>query len=111
MKKFLTWLTNAFLTIGRGDILLKLGVHRYLPHIIFAFAVCAISIVLSYYADSTLIVREKRMKELESAKIVYSSKYREMVSLYRYTTVEDMLEKAGSDLKPLREPAIELKEK
>ena len=111
MKKFLTWLTNAFLTIGRGDILLKLGVHRYLPHIIFTFAVCAISIVLSYYADSTLIVREKRMKELESAKIVYSSKYREMVSLYRYTTVEDMLEKAGSDLKPLREPAIELKEK
>lgn len=108
MKRFFRWISDAFLTIMKGDVLLKLGVHRYLPHIAFAFAVCAFSIILSYYADRTLIVREKKLSELESVKIVYSSRYRELISLYRYTRVEDMLEKKGSDLKPLREPPTEL---
>lgn len=104
MKRILTGIRDAVLTIARGDILIKMGVHRYLPHIAFAFAVCVLSIALSYYADRTARDREDTRRELEDARLKYSSKYIELVSLYRYTTVEDMLESAGSDLEPLREP-------
>ena len=47
MKKVLRWIADAFLSIGRGDILIKLGVHRYLPHIVVAFLFCTLSIILS----------------------------------------------------------------
>lgn len=88
---------------------MDMGIHRLFPHIIFIFSVCMVSLVLSFYADRTLENREKKMKELEEAKIGYSSKYRELVSLYRYTTMEDMLHEQGSDLEPLREPVTQLK--
>ncbi len=108
MKKIWNWIAEAFLTIGRGDILLKVGAHRWLPEIVFAFGMVLLSILLSIRCDQTLTLREKKIKELDGVKIVYSSKYQEMVSLYRYTTVEDMLKKEGSKLEPLREPTISL---
>ncbi len=100
---------NVFLTIARGNILTKIGVHKCLPHIIFAFGVCLLSILLSYYADRTAHERETARQKLDGMKIMYSEKYMEMVSLHRYTTVEDMLENSGSALKPLMEPVTELK--
>lgn len=100
---------KAWQSIMGGQILLNLGVHRLFPHIIFIFCVCMVSLILSFYADRTLETRERKMKELESAKIYYSSKYRELVSLYRYTTMEDMLHEQGSNLEPLREPVTKLK--
>ena len=50
MKKVFRWIINAFLSMGRGDIFIKLGVHRYLPHIVVAFAFCTLSIILGYLA-------------------------------------------------------------
>lgn len=108
MRKLLLWIKDAALTVGRGDILLKLGIHRYLPHIVVAFIFCVTSIVLSYMADNTFILREQRRKEVEAMRIRHSDKYREMVSLWRYTTVEDMLRDMGSDLVPPQNPATEL---
>lgn len=100
---------KAWQSIMGGQILLNLGVHRLFPHIIFIFGICMVSLILSFYADRTLEKRERKMKELEEAKIEHSSKYRELVSLYRYTTMEDMLQEQGSDLEPLREPVTKLK--
>ena len=80
MKKVLRWIADAFLSIGRGDILIKLGVHRYLPHIVVAFLFCTLSIILSYLADNTLSRRSSKMKELEDAKIIYNIKNGEMIS-------------------------------
>ncbi len=109
MKKVSGGFMNVFLTIARGNILTKIGVHKCLPHIIFAFGVCLLSILLSYYADRTAHERETARQKLDGMKIMYSEKYMEMVSLHRYTTVEDMLENSGSALKPLMEPVTELK--
>ncbi len=111
MKRIFDGIMSFFLTIARGNILTKMGVHKCIPHIIFAFGVCMLSIILSYYADRTAKTREATRKELEDARIMYSTKYMEMVSLHRYTTVEDMLEEKGSQLRPLRNPVIELKQK
>ncbi|MGN0191233.1 MAG: FtsL-like putative cell division protein [Candidatus Cryptobacteroides sp.] len=110
MKKLLRWIADALLSIGRGDILIKLGVHRYLPHIVVAFAFCTLSIILSYLADNSLIERSLKRKELEDVKITYSIKNNEMISLWRMTMVEETLEKMGSRLEAPSEPAKELKE-
>ena len=107
--KFVDSIKKACQSVMGGQILLNIGVHRLFPHIIFIFCVCMVSLILSFYADRTLEVRERKMKELEGAKIHYSSKYRELVSLYRYTTLEDMLQEQGSNLEPLREPVTKLK--
>lgn len=107
--KFIGNIKKACQSIMGGQILMDMGVHRLFPHIIFIFCVCMVSLILSFYADRTLEARERKMKEFESAKIYYSSKYRELVSLYRYTTMEDMLKEKGSDLEPLRKPLIQLK--
>lgn len=107
--KIVDSIKKVWKSVMGGQILLNLGVHRLFPHIIFIFCVCMVSLILSFYADRTLEVRERKMKELEGAKIHYSSKYRELISLYRYTTLEDMLQEQGSNLEPLREPVIQLK--
>ena len=109
MKKFIRWIGQALLSVGRGDILLKMGLHRYLPHIVVAFLFCTLSIILSYFADNTLILRSQRMKELENVKILYNIKNGEMISLWRMTQVEDALEKMGSKVSAPQEPATELK--
>ncbi len=109
MKKIFAWIMDVFFTITKGNILTRIGVHKCIPHIIFAFGMCLLSIMLSYYADRTARTRETTRRRLEDARIMYSSKYMEMVSLHRYTTVEDMLEEKGSELRPLRSPVTELK--
>lgn len=107
--KIVDSIKKACQSVMGGQILMDMGVHRLFPHIIFIFCVCMVSLILSFYADRTLEARERKMKELEEAKIEHSSKYRELVSLYRYTTMEDMLHEQGSDLEPLREPVIQLR--
>ena len=109
MKKVLRWIADAFLSIGRGDILIKLGVHRYLPHIVVAFLFCTLCIILSYLADNTLSRRSSKMKELEDAKIIYNIKNGEMISLWRMTSVEETLKKMDSKVTAPEEPAKVLK--
>ena len=109
MKKLFHWITQAFLSVGRGDILLKMGVHRYLPHSVVAFIFCTLSIILSYFADNTLILRSQKMKELEKVKILYNIKNGDMISLWRMTEVENTLEKMGSKVTAPEKPATELK--
>ena len=109
MKKVFRWIINAFLSMGRGDIFIKLGVHRYLPHIVVAFAICTLSIILSYLADNQLIERGLKRRELEDARINYTLKNDEMISLWRMTRVEETLKKMGSDVTAPIKPAKELK--
>ena len=109
MKKVFRWIINAFLSMGRGDIFIKLGVHRYLPHIVVAFACCTLSIILSYLADNQLIERGLKRRELEDARINYTLKNDEMISLWRMTRVEETLKKMGSDVTAPIKPAKELK--
>lgn len=95
--------------IGYGDILLRLRVDRLLPYILYLFLLAMISIFMSYKAEQTMLKREKMKAEIESLKIFKAQKTCEIVSLDRISTVETMLENAGSDIKQPEKPADILK--
>ena len=100
---------NAFIeilkSIGRGDILIRMQVHRLFPYILYTFAIAWFSIWLSYKAEKTMYRVEVNKKTIENLKIDNANKTCEIVSLTRISTVENMLEEAGSDVKPPVKPA------
>ena len=95
--------------IGHGDILLRLRVDKFLPHILYAFALSMVSIFLSYKAEQTMVIREKNKETLETLRIYCAQKTSDIVSLDRISTVETMLEELGSDIKQPEKPADRLK--
>lgn len=100
---------NAFIetmkSIGRGDILMRMQVHRFFPAILYLFGVALLSIWLSYMVEKTMYKVEENKKTIENLKIDNANKTCEIVSLSRMSTVESMLEEAGSEVKAPTKPA------
>lgn len=105
MKVRRSTIVNILKTIGEGEILLKLGVHKALPSILYAFFLCMLSIFLSYKVEQTMAVREKNKRKIETLKIYCAQKTCDFVSLDRISLVENMLENLGSDLEQPQRPA------
>ena len=98
-------IVNILKTIGEGEILLRLGVHKALPSILYAFFLCMVSIFLSYKVEQTMAVREKNKAKIETLKIYCAQKTCDIVSLDRISLVENMLKDLGSDLEQPQRPA------
>lgn len=94
--------------IGHGDILLRLRVDKFLPHILYAFALSMVSIFLSYKAEQTMVIREKNKDTIETLRIYCAQKTSDIVSLDRISTVETMLEDLGSNLRQPGKPAYRI---
>lgn len=107
-KKVGTAIKEVLKAIGHGDVLLRLRVDKYLPHILYAFALSMISIFLSYKAEQTMVIREKNKETLETLRIYCAQKTSDIVSLNRSSTVETMLEDLGSDLRQPEKPAYRI---
>lgn len=107
-KKVGTAIREILKAIGHGDVLLRLRVDKYLPHILYAFALSMISIFLSYKAEQTMVIREKNKETLETLRIYCAQKTSDIVSLNRSSTVETMLEDLGSDLRQPEKPAYRI---
>ena len=107
-KKVGTAIKEILKAIGHGDVLLRLRVDKYLPHILYAFALSMISIFLSYKAEQTMVIREKNKETLETLRIYCAQKTSDIVSLNRSSTVETMLEDLGSDLSQPEKPAYRI---
>lgn len=107
-KKVGTAIKEILKAIGHGDVLLRLRVDKYLPHILYAFALSMISIFLSYKAEQTMVIREKNKETLETLRIYCAQKTSDIVSLNRSSTVETMLEDLGSDLRQPEKPAFRI---
>ena len=107
-KKVGTAIKEILKAIGHGDVLLRLRVDKYLPHILYAFALSMISIFLSYKAELTMVIREKNKETLETLRIYCAQKTSDIVSLNRSSTVETMLEDLGSDLRQPEKPAYRI---
>lgn len=105
LKKFGSVLWEVLKAIGYGDILLRLRVDKLLPYILYVFFLSMISILMSYKAEQTMLVREKNKDRIETLKIFKAQKTCEIVSLDRISTVETMLEELGSDIKQPQKPA------
>ncbi len=96
---------NIFKSIISGDILLRMRVDRLFPYILYAFLLGWLSIWMSFKMEQTMTLAEKNRKELETLKIYHAQKTCEYVGLDRISTVEDMLEKKGSEVKAPEKPA------
>jgi hypothetical protein len=100
---------KALMSVARGDILLKLGVDKLFPYILYVFFLAVLSIWLSYKAEITMQRVEKNKATIENLKIDNVTKTCDIISLTRISTVESMLEAAGSKVKAPQKPAYIIK--
>ena len=108
-KRILKEIIETLKSIGRGDILIRMQVHKLFPYILYMFFIAWISIWLSYKVEKTMYRVEVNKKTIENLKIDHANKTCEIVSLTRISTVESMLEDAGSDVKAPEKPADRIK--
>ena len=96
-------------SIGRGDFLLTLRVDRWFPYILYLVFLGIISIWLSYSAEKTMHKVEVNKAIIESLKYDNANKNCEIIGLSRLSTVEKMLEEAGSEIRIPETPAYTIK--
>ena len=92
-------------SIGRGDIILRMRADKLFPYILYAFIIGWISIWMNYNVEQTMIRIEKNRKVIENLKIYNTHLSSRLVSMDRVSTVEQMLEAAGSDVRTPEKPA------
>ncbi len=101
-------LLNGLLAIVKGELLLRLQIHRYLLHIAYTFFLFGMMIWISLMTDTTLNKVEQNRKAIRELEISRTQKTYELVSLSRRSTVEDMLHEMGSQVGEPDRPAIRL---
>ena len=98
-------ISTVIRSILSGDILLLLRVDRLLPYILSLFVLGWINIFLNYMIEQTMVKVENNKVLLENYKIYHAQKTYEFVKMGRISTVEEMLEKAGSEVSSPEKPA------
>ena len=96
---------TVFKSILNGDILLLLRVDRLLPYILVLLVMGWVNILLNYKIEQTMVKVESNKVILENYKIYHAQKTYEFVRSGRISTVEEMLEKGGSQVKTPVKPA------
>jgi hypothetical protein len=97
------------LSLGRGDLLLRMRVDKALPYILYAFLLGCISIWMSYKTEQTMLKVQKNNEVLRTLKIQNAQMTYELVGLDRMSTVEAMLEEMESEVTAPQKPADILK--
>ena len=98
-----------FLSLGRGDLLLRMRVDQALPYILYAFLLGCISIWMSYRTEQTMLKVQDNNETIRTLKIYNSQMTYELVGLDRLSTVEVMLEEMNSEVKAPQKPADKIK--
>lgn len=99
---------NIFLAILRGELMMRLHLDRYFPHIIWTFFLIWMLIWTGYRAEGTMSRVETSKKELSDMKIYHAQKTVQLVSIGRISTLEQLLEDLGSDVKMPEQPATRI---
>ena len=92
-------------SILSGDILLLLRVDRLLPYILVLFVLGWINIFLNYKIEQVMVQVENNKAILEDYRIYHAQKTYQFVKMGRLSTVQEMLEKGGSELSTPVKPA------
>jgi hypothetical protein len=92
-----------------GELLILLGVDKYLPHILVLFALGWVNIFMNYKIEQAMAEVEKNKVTLENYRIYHAQKTYQFVRMGRLSTVENMLEKAGSKVGTPEKPAETIK--
>lgn len=104
-------LGNFFRAMMRGELVLRLRFDKLLVYIIYFFIVCWISIFIYLRIDQTVVKMEKNKAVLEDLQIYHAQKTCELARYNRMSTVEEMLEKSGSDVRIPQKPARRVKDR
>lgn len=104
-KKIGKAIGEFFIALGRGELLTRMRVDKLFPYILYLFFLGCISIWMSYKAEQTMLTVQKNSQKIKTLKIYNAQKTYEIVGLDRITTVEQMLEQAGSEVKAPEKPA------
>jgi hypothetical protein len=94
-----------FLSLGRGDLLLRMRVDQALPYILYAFLLGCISIWMSFQTEQTMLKVERNNETIRTLKIHNAQMTYELVGLDRLSTVEAMLEDMESEVMAPQKPA------
>ena len=92
-------------SILSGDILILLRVDKLLPYILVAFVLGWVNIFLNYKIEQVMAQVESNKTILEDYRIYHAQKTYQFVKMGRISTVEDMLDKGGSELSAPIKPA------
>ena len=99
---------NFWRALGKGELLLSFGVHKYYLHIIYLFVLAWISILLSLKVDGTLTRVEENKQVLKDLEIFHAEKEAELVRLHSASTTTKRLKQLGSDVTLPAQPAIKI---
>ena len=99
---------NFWRALGKGDLLLSMGAHKYYMHILYVFVLAWISILLSLKVDGTLTKVEENKVALRDLEIYHAEKEAELVRLHSASTAAKRLKQLGSDVALPEKPAIKI---
>lgn len=102
-------IASVFKAIIKGELMKKLDVGQYFPHILYIVFLLGCSIWYGIKFDQTMTRVEDNEKELKELEIRYSNRIFEQRSLNRRTTVAAQLELLGSELEEPSKAATLLK--
>ena len=99
---------NFWRALGKGELLLSMGVHKYYMHILYLFVIAWISILLSLKVDGTQTRVEENKVVLKDLEIYHAEKEAELVRLHSASTTTKRLKQLGSDVTLPAQPAIKI---
>ena len=99
---------NFWRALGKGELLLSIGAHKYYMHILYLFILAWISILLSLKVDKTLTKVEENKVVLRDLEIYHAEKEADLVRLHSASTTEKRLKQLGSDVTLPAQPAIKI---
>ncbi len=111
VKDALVTVGNFFVSLFKGDLVLKLHADKYFVHILYTFFLIWLCIWVSMRIDKTLTKVENNRKELASLEIYCAEKRAELEELYSIRVTEQNLEKLGSDLRRPEKPVTAIRKK
>ncbi|MCR5841885.1 MAG: hypothetical protein K6G86_07385 [Bacteroidales bacterium] len=100
---------NSFRAMLKGEFLLRLNVGRYFIHIAYTFLLFGLIIWFSLMIETTMSKVEKNKAVLKELEIVHSQKVFEVVNVSRRSSVQEMLERMGSQVTEPDKPAAVVK--
>ena len=98
-------LKNFTRALGKGDLLLTIGAHKYYMHILYLFILAWVSILLSLKVDGTLTKVEENKVALRDLEIYHAEKEADLVRLHSASTTAKRLKELGSDVSLPGQPA------
>ena len=111
VKNFWLSVRNIFRALRNGDLLLRVKADKYYIHVMYAFLLMWISIMLSLQVDKTLTRAGANKAALEELRIHHTESEAALVKIKSASATETRLRKLGSEAAMPQEPATVIKKK